>query len=290
MATKNGDTVAKGIDKKWESSLDRRQVEHPGSMASKLEGELYVREMITAFKRAGVYDAAEGRPDPREYEYIDHPVPQVPSDPSDPNYFRLSQWHAKATRDNLVNEQKRRTIRLEAVTTVYGMCHASCKDTNRKLAFQMQSVCAWQGEYSNYMDGETAWAMIIDSLNLGQRSWSDAKATEFMHTLFNSYRGRDGMLPREFTNEIHAYQVNVLPHLERKPNPEGTSMEIIAPLPKTLTEAGRRVEDRARALVAARRRGRPPALLLAPITARGGGGRARAFHRRVAKRRHLEGG
>merc|ERR1712091_330772 len=96
------------------------------------------------------------------------------------------------------------------------------------------------------MDGETAWAMIIDSLNLDQRTWSDAKATEFMHTLFNSYRGRDGMLPREFTSEIHAYQVNVLPHLERKPTPEGTSMEIIAHLPKTLTEAGRRVEDRAR--------------------------------------------
>ena len=45
METKNEDTVAKRVGEK-ESSLDRRQVEHPGSMASKLEGELYLREMI----------------------------------------------------------------------------------------------------------------------------------------------------------------------------------------------------------------------------------------------------
>ena len=47
-----------------ESSQDRRQEEHPGSMASKLEGELYLREMTTQFKTAGVYDVVEGRPDP----------------------------------------------------------------------------------------------------------------------------------------------------------------------------------------------------------------------------------
>ena len=36
METKNEDTVAKRVGEK-ESSLDRRQVEHPGSMASKLD-------------------------------------------------------------------------------------------------------------------------------------------------------------------------------------------------------------------------------------------------------------
>ena len=51
MATKYGDTVAKRVGEK-ESSQDRRLVEHPGSMASKLEGELYLREM-TMHARAG---------------------------------------------------------------------------------------------------------------------------------------------------------------------------------------------------------------------------------------------
>ena len=140
MATKNGDTVAKKMGEK-ESSQDRRQVEHPGSMASKLEGELYLREMTTQFKTAGVYDVVEGRPDPKEKEYVDHPVPFVPSDPGDPNYFRLFQWREKATRDNQVNAIKRETIRLVALTTGYDICYTSCKHTNSFLFNRTRSTC-----------------------------------------------------------------------------------------------------------------------------------------------------
>ena len=64
-------------------------------MASKLEGELYLREMTTQLKTAGVYDVVEGRPDPKEKEYVDHSVP-LASDPGDPNYFRCFQWREKA--------------------------------------------------------------------------------------------------------------------------------------------------------------------------------------------------
>ena len=77
MAT-NGDAVAKRTGKG--SSQDRRQVEHPGSMASQLSAELYLRSMVTYLKEEGVFDVAEGRPHPRERELVDRPVPAISSD------------------------------------------------------------------------------------------------------------------------------------------------------------------------------------------------------------------
>ena len=82
MATNDEDAVDTGTDKG--SSQVGRLVEHPGSMSSQLRFEKYLRDMlVTALKKEGVFDVAEGRPHPKEAELVDHPLPVVSSSTTD---------------------------------------------------------------------------------------------------------------------------------------------------------------------------------------------------------------
>ena len=74
MATNEND-VGKRAGNDESTSQHRRQMQHPGPVASKLSAELFARNMVTQLKGAGVYDVAEGRPHPKEKEYVDRPVP-----------------------------------------------------------------------------------------------------------------------------------------------------------------------------------------------------------------------
>ena len=190
---------------------------------------------------------AMGFPPPSVASIVDIDLASLPPLPiGHRDYERRLEARTKIMAQNKANAEKRFRYTMDDWTTLYAELKKCTEMQAPVLSRELKDLCdlsVTNPALTGYYDGPRAYRMLVNRISPTQRSETDKDFYRKAEQLQRSSQLPDGAPAADYAKKALAFLVHIRPFLAQSYDDDDTTQYLIALMPKTLREGGRRIKQ-----------------------------------------------